>query len=209
MRLKENEKKFAIVILVCIILSVMIWVWKEQRSLQAETEMLNLESMEAGQPATSEDVVNISSGSIYVHVAGKVVNPGVYEVKNGSRLFQLVDLAGGPTKDASLDRVNLAQVVTDGTQYYIPSEDEEGANTIMQSGTSSTSSTGNVYSDMINLNTATSEELDTLPGVGEATAKKIIEYRSANGPFMAIEDIMNVTGIGEKKFSDMKAYIKV
>ncbi len=135
-----------------------------------------------------------------VYVTGAVVNPGVYYLPDGSRVEQALQSAGGPTAEADLNRVNLARKVRDEEQVYVPEVGEESPPV-----PSSSSSDGGE----LNINTATATELETLPGIGPTLAQRIVDYREAHGPFAAVEDIMNVRGIGEGLFSEIRDLIAV
>ena len=143
-----------------------------------------------------------SNTDIYVHICGAVINPGVYQVPVGTRVYQALDLAGGSSDDAYLSGINLADKLADGQKVYIPAEGEnaEGILSI---------DSGGVQSVMININTASEAELMTLPGIGQSRAKDIINYRVKNGLFESIDDIMKVSGIKEAAFEKSKDLIKV
>ena len=143
-----------------------------------------------------------SNTDIYVHICGAVINPGVYQVPVGTRVYQALELAGGSSDDAYLSGINLADKLADGQKVYIPSEGENAE------GILSTDS-GGVQSVMININTASEAELMTLPGIGQSRAKDIINYRVKNGLFESINDIMKVSGIKEAAFEKIKDLIKV
>ena len=143
-----------------------------------------------------------SNTDIYVHICGAVINPGVYQVPAGTRVYQALELAGGSSDDAYLSGINLADKLADGQKVYIPSEGENAE------GILSTDS-GDVQSVMININTASEAELMTLPGIGQSRAKDIINYRVKNGLFESINDIMKVSGIKEAAFEKIKDLIKV
>ena len=143
-----------------------------------------------------------SNTDIYVHICGAVINPGVYKVPAGTRVYQALELAGGSSDDAYLSGINLADKLADGQKVYIPSEGENAE------GILSTDS-GDVQSVMININTASEAELMTLPGIGQSRAKDIINYRVKNGLFESINDIMKVSGIKEAAFEKIKDLIKV
>ena len=151
------------------------------------------------QPDSTKDD---SSTGIYVHICGAVINPGVYQVPAGTRVYQALELAGGSSDDAYLSGINLADKLADGQKVYIPSEGENAE------GILSTDS-GDVQSVMININTASEAELMTLPGIGQSRAKDIINYRVKNGLFESINDIMKVSGIKEAAFEKIKDLIKV
>jgi competence protein ComEA len=156
-----------------------------------------------------EDDIGIDSEEtiIMVHISGQVYKPGLVELEAGQRLIDAVELAGGLRKDADIDRINLAKKLVDEEKIYIPEIGEdlsEEINTLNVNNLSNTKDT----SGKININTCTKESLISLPGIGEGTASKIIEYRESN-PFKTIEDIKNVSGIGNKKFDAIKELIIV
>lgn len=157
---------------------------------------------------------------IYVHICGAVKKPGVYSVDSGARIFDLIELSGGLNTEAAGDYINQAQQVTDGQRIYIPTKEEvkalSAANYITgdqsignPSTTDQSAQSSNATTELININTATAEELMSLPGIGQAKADSIISYRSTNGKFQTIEDLMNIPGIKEGLFSKVSAYIKV
>ena len=161
-------------------------------------------SDEAGSHFDSSDdsTKDDSNTDIYVHICGAVINPGVYQVPAGTRVYQALELAGGSSDDAYLSGINLADKLADGQKVYIPSEGENAE------GILSTDS-GGVQSVMVNINTASEAELMTLPGIGQSRAKDIINYRVKNGLFESIDDIMKVSGIKEAAFEKIKDLIKV
>lgn len=137
--------------------------------------------------------------TLVVHVDGMVGMPGVYELTEGARVSDAVTAAGGLAGGADTSSLNLAAPLADGEKVYVPAEGEEAT----------TSSEGVSSGGLVNLNNASVEQLDELPGVGEATARAIIEDREANGPFTTPEDLMRVSGIGEKKFAKLEGMICV
>ncbi|MCS7233140.1 MAG: helix-hairpin-helix domain-containing protein [Synergistetes bacterium] len=150
-----------------------------------------------------KDSEKISSPStIYVQVYGAIKNPGVYKVKKGTRLFEVVNMAGGPSPEADIRSVNLAKVVEDGEKIFIPKIGEV-------LGSSSTRDEGaqGKASKLVNVNKATVEELERLPGIGKTMAKRIVEYREKNGPFKEPSDLLKVKGIGEKKLEKIRSMI--
>ena len=148
------------------------------------------------------------SRTILVHIGGSVANPGVYELPEGSRVNDAVTAAGGFTEDAQGDSVNLARTLADGEQVLIPSmaDVQEAA---QQAPSGSSSSTPQAASGKVNINTATAEALDALPGIGASTAEKIVADREANGPFKTTDDLKRVTGIGDKKYAQLADLITV
>ena len=151
---------------------------------------------------------------VSVYICGEVNNPGVYEVEAGSILNDVVMMAGGLTPQAASETINLVYIIDANVSVYIPAQGQESVdseyirapeqtlwgNTAQDSGPDAAS--------MVNINSASREQLMTLPGIGEVTADAIIEYREQN-PFARIEDIMNVSGIGEAKFNSIRDFICV
>lgn len=139
---------------------------------------------------------------IVVYVCGAVEKSGVYEIVQGSRICDAVNAAGGMTNEAALDTINLATPVSDGEQIRVPYEGEE----LSVSGNDNAQSTG---SDLININTATKEQLMTLSGIGEAKADAIISYRDTNGKFSNIEDLKKIEGIKDGVYNKIKDKISI
>ncbi len=152
----------------------------------------------------SDDQTAVASEIVTVHVTGAVALPGVYSLSEGDRVLDAVEEAGGFAEGASQASVNLARVLSDGEQVHIPTQEE------VDSGQYQTSdSSGSSGSSLININTATADELDTLPGIGPATAANIISYREENGGFDSIEEIKEVSGIGDAKYAQIADLICV
>ncbi|HPU63753.1 MAG TPA: helix-hairpin-helix domain-containing protein [Mobilitalea sp.] len=147
----------------------------------------------------------------YVHLCGAVVNPGVYKVEAGTRLAELIKLAGGLIADAAGDYVNQAMEVKDGQRIYIPTKDELNGLTLAEyiQGDQSGSSQDEPLDSRVNINTADESALMSLPGIGQAKAKSIIEYRDKHGNFTDIKDLMKVPGIKEGLFSRIADKITV
>ncbi len=149
-----------------------------------------------------------------VYVSGEVNDPGVYVVEPGMIVEDVIQLAGGFTDKADRNLVNLALRVRDELQVVVPAVGETVAlptappEAGMSAVVEPAAATPTIPA-IININTATLEELDTLPGIGPSTAQNIIDHRTQNGPFAQIEDIMNVSGIGEGRFNEIKALITV
>jgi competence protein ComEA len=159
------------------------------------------------QPAPTE-------APISVHVIGAVPRPGLYEFPEDARVQDAIDAAGGLLAEADENASNLAALLEDGQQLNIPYQvgsepvDDGGASDL-PSSSDDEGSTADPDTELVNINTATLEELDSLPGIGPTTAQKIIDYRTENGPFSVIEDIMNVSGIGPATFEDIQDLITV
>ena len=146
---------------------------------------------------------NTISKNVTIYVSGEVNNPGIVTIESDKRLYDAVEKLGGVTQNADLNRINLALKINDEEHYIIPKIGED--NIISQDiSVNNIDTIKNEQTSKININTATIEELDNLPGVGEATANKILNYREENGMFKSIEEIKNVNGIGEKKYIDIK-----
>lgn len=186
--------------------------------------------IEASLTTASEALFTSSStplaGTVTVHVMGAVKRPGVYELASNARVVDAVRAAGGAKSGADLERINLAQTIVDTEQVFVPTRQQRKSPiTVAQRHRSSTSTVApivpgatptsqtptdnNPASGKINLNTATAEQLDTLPGVGPSTAKAIISYRTKSGDFKKVADLMNVPGIGQAKFEAVRDLVTV
>ena len=151
----------------------------------------------------SEDS-NVRTQPIFVDIGGAVKNPGVYQVSEDTRLFQVIEMAGGLSEEADADHVNRASFVEDGQKIIIPVKGSEKNDGLTSADTApSSADTG-----LININTASADELKSLSGIGDVTAEKIIEYRSSKA-FKSKEDIMSVDGIGSKTFEKIQDDITV
>lgn len=156
--------------------------------------------------------------SVFVHVCGEVVFPGVYEMSAGSRVYEAVEMAGGCTENGAADYLNLAQEVSDGMRIQVPDREEAERLSEQQPGSGAGISGGQTAGagaaraggqTRVNINTASREELMTLTGIGQARAEDIIRYRQEHGGFKRIEDIMKVSGIKEAAFQKIKDSITV
>jgi competence protein ComEA len=143
-----------------------------------------------------------------VYISGAVAHPDVYELPYDSIVKDAIEAAGGPTGEADLDRINLARRVHDEEQIYVPQKGEESLPVSSPSGPSSPSASSK-EGGKVNINTATAEELSTLPSIGPTKAQSIIDCRTINGPFQSIEDIKSVSGIGDATFEKLKDKITV
>ena len=164
------------------------------------TEMDNVEE-------SSELETETETQSVYVYICGQVTNPGVYVLPMGSRVCDVLALAGGFTPDAATEYWNQARVLCDGEMIYIPTQAE--AKERQSEETNQVETIDTQDDNKVNINTASKEELMTIPGIGEAKAKAILAYREEHGPFSSIEELMNVEGIKDGVFSKMKEYIKI
>lgn len=160
---------------------------------------------DSGQAAGNSGGNGSGEGNVYVYVCGAVNAPGVYELKEGARVFEAIQLAGGLTEAAAADAVNQARIVTDGEQIRVPTVEEaqnQGAGVAGEV-------TEGTENNKININTAGKEELMTLTGIGEAKAESIMDYREKNGSFTSIEELMQIEGIKEGVFNKIKDDITI
>ena len=184
-----------------------------------EEEVTKKVTTEDEKTETTMDATENKS-AICVYICGAVVNEGVYELPAGSRVSDALEKAGGYSENALHGYVNLAKVVEDGERVYIPDQQELESLGILEGDNSSGSSDGSsggstVSSDngsdnsLVNINTADSETLQTLPGIGEKKAADIIAYREEHGAFSSAEDLKNVSGIGDSTFEKLSPHITV
>ncbi len=196
-----NSKQKLIIIGICaIMVGVIIFYFYSKFSnsyddvIEAETEYEN----EIEEQTEDENDNNEDEDIIIVHIQGAVQKEGIIKIKEGNRIADVIEKAGGLKENASLKNINLAYMVEDGQKIYIPTQEEDKNQEI------NSDNTQNTVSNKININTATKEQLQALSGIGEATAESIITYRKENGKFQNIEDIKNVSGIGNSKFNKIK-----
>lgn len=141
-----------------------------------------------------------TSTVVVVHCAGAVAHPGVYRLAGGSRVADLIDAAGGPAPGADVDQLNLAALLQDGERVYVPRVGEVAVATAGGSGT---------VGGKVDLNSATVEQLDALPGVGPATAEAIVSWRKQHGRFRSVQQLLDVRGIGEAKLAQLRDLVRV
>ena len=152
--------------------------------------------------------------TIFIDIGGEVIKPGLYELKENARLNDAIIVAGGTTEKADLTEINLAYILSDALKITIPKKEEgQKENSKKNASISSLLMTSKAdvsqVSGLININTATKNQLKNLEGIGDSTAQKIIDYRTQNGQFNKIEDIKNVSGIGESKYQKIKDKISI
>lgn len=173
-----------------------------------EIVMVSEENSENKNKENEENARDLTSEDKKVYISGEVKNSGVYDIRDGDRLDDLVKRAGGLTEKADINSINLAMRLEDQMKIYIPNIDENQNINNNNLAIGEVSTTTSSQTNKINLNTATKEELMTLPNIGEKRAQAILDYRQEN-KFQKIEDIKNVSGIGEKYFEAMKDLITV
>ena len=182
--------KFQIILIVIFVASaISIFIQDKERK---DSIMINSSSIKS------------KEGKIGVYISGEVKKEGVYYLDKDARVANLIDIAGGLTENADISKINPAQKLNDSDKIIVPEKkNSDESSTIDEGFNDESSQNESSINDKININTATKDELTTLNGIGEATANKIINYRK-NNPFKEIEDIMNVPGIGEAKFNNIK-----
>ena len=216
----ENSKKIILsIILISIILILFIIYMLNTNS----NDEISLESLTVdGNDVESNTIENLTieeeveGKKIAIHIIGEVKKEGIVYLEKGSRIVDAIKEAGGATKEADLSQINLAYELQDGQKIYIPNKNEKiseyitrssGNNVIIEGNNSSVQTEGK--ENKVNINTANLNELDSLPGIGPSLAKRIIEYREENGNFKSIEELQNVKGIGDAKYSDIKDNVTV
>lgn len=194
-----------------VVLLIMLIGWKMYNKTDSfvSDEVLDSEINNIDKKITDEE------DFIVVHITGEVKKPGVVKLKQGSRIEDVISSAGGLTENADITYVNLAYIVEDGVKIKIPSVNEEDIKNeyiVSDSGKNviiSDEENKDYNTRIVNINTANQTELEQLPGIGSSIATRIIDYRNKNGKFRNIEDIKNVTGIGDNKYEKIKDFIKV
>ena len=191
-----NKYKYllAIIIIIFTIVGVIVYNFMQNNT----EEEYNFEENEIEKEIIKETIKE-EKNKIKIHISGEVINPGVIEIDEGSRIIDAVNLAGGLTEEADLTKVNLAYILEDAMKINIPNIND--IQEVMEED--------NVEKVMVNINTANVEELQKISGIGLSTAQKIVQYRKENGKFTEIEEIKNVTGVGESKFEKIKNNIYV
>jgi len=213
------EHKFHAVVIVLLILGGAYYVYanqnvepvplpsiSEENNQQDEQKEMEKKEMEKKEETNQAQ----PSGTIMVDVKGQVKQPGVYQSNTDERVIDVIGRAGGLTEKADQTQVNFSAHVQDEMVIYIPAKGEEGSTLSASSGTITNSAGGTGKNQgKININKATEEELQNLPGIGPAKASAIIEFRNTSGPFKTVEDLKNVTGIGDKTYEKLKDMITV
>jgi len=202
----NNKQKIIVISLMCMILGIISYksYTKEKKEIHILSDINYEIQMEAEESLAIQE---LSPDFIVVHVEGEVGKPGIYELPANSRIFDAVEAAGGLRPTASRKKINLAKKIIDEEFIYIPSESDQDLP--MDIGSNNNILSSNREGDLININQADNNQLQTLPGIGPKLADRIILYRNENGLFQTPEDIQKVSGIGEKKFNDLKDKITV
>lgn len=210
-----NEKRKIIIlfVVICCFITILIIAFfnfyssKYESITENEDFFINLEKENNEIEEIKEEVTN-EKNMVIIHIAGAVKKEGVIEIEENSRIADVIEKTGGLTKEADLTDVNLAYSVKDGQKIYIPSVKDKEKATIVSSGMGE----GEAISSeekRVNINTATQTQLEELSGIGPSTASSIISYRQEKGKFKSIDEIKNVSGIGEAKYNKIKENICV
>lgn len=207
-QLTQKQKIVAGIIIIGIFFIIVYYFYQASQSPNYEEleENVNVEEIQEEEQEKQKDIL--------IHITGAVRQEGVVHLKEGARIIDAIEEAGGLLEDANLNNVNLAYPLSDGQKIYIPNtsddETEEAQNVLLESGNNVLEGENKGLNEIkININTATQTQLEELPGIGTSTAYRIIQYRGENGKFSSIEDIKNVSGIGEAKFNQIKDLICV
>ena len=203
-----NKKQKIIVVVLIIIMCIVIGYY-----IISKTEKYDYSDIEKISNIIEEDQEvddNIIENKIVIHITGEVEEEGVIELEKGARISDAIEEAGGTTEEADLSNVNLAYSLSDGQKVKIPNINEKDEEVIVveeKAGDNIIIEGNKSKEEKININKAAQTEIETLPGIGPSTALKIINYRNEHGKFKNIEDIKNVSGIGDSKFENIKEYI--
>lgn len=209
LNLSKRELVLGGVVVVVILLLALSWFKPLSKSAESDDSVAWDEAVEPEEAAKSADDESDSAQeakSVVVDVKGAVQTSGVYEVDSGKRVVDVIEEAGGFTKKADEKQINLAEQVRDEMVIYVPKQGEEVKAWSGGGGEGGESEQGN---EKIALNAAKESELEELPGVGPAKAKAITDYREEHGPFKKVEDLVNVSGIGEKTLEKLKDQLRL
>ena len=211
--LNIKQKKIILVILLIIALITYYYLYTKNNTEEINNENLEITNNETQEESKEEE-------KIVVHITGAVNKEGIVELQEGARIADAIEKAGGTKENADIKNINLATILEDGMKVHIPTIEETRANNeniessenfansqVTTTTQIPTTSSNTKKQGKININTATEEELDTLPGIGPSTAAKIIDYRKENGKFKSIEEIKEVRGIGDAKYEKIKELI--
>jgi competence protein ComEA len=160
-------------------------------------------------PLTTYSAPPLPPAMIVVDVAGKVLHPGVYRLKQGSRAIDAIRAAGKQLRGVSLTDINLAEVLSDGQQIIVGAPPITSSSSKSKKSGGTSAAQGKITKGTININTATVAQFEQLPGVGAVMAARIFAYRSAHGPFATIDDLTKVSGMGKSKFANLKSFVRI
>ncbi|ASS74766.1 hypothetical protein CIG75_07110 [Tumebacillus algifaecis] len=193
MQIQKKERTLLLVLLIGILLAGSVYLYGDSSKLQADGIVLEQAS---AQPS-------VAAEKIKVHVKGEVNSPGVYQLPPDSRVIDAIEAAGGSKAEAHLDGINLAQALADGGQVMVPPQPT------LQDTAQTSPTQGQPHAGKINLNTATLEQLVTLPGIGSVRAQAILDHRQNHGRFFQAEDLKKISGISVKLFDQLRDKVYV
>lgn len=198
--MKKIKENLIYIILIAIILAGTVYL--RHNNKQEEINLENTVMIKEDKEENKEKII--------VHIEGAVNSPGVIELEKDSRIIDIIEKAGGLTEEANTKNLNLAYKIEDGQKIYIPNiNDEDETVTISKEAGQNVIKENEDKKSLININTASQTELEKLPGIGQSTALKIINYRKENGKFNQLEDLKKVEGIGEAKYKKISEYIYI
>ncbi|KRG15525.1 hypothetical protein ACA30_05370 [Virgibacillus soli] len=197
----EKHKHMMIVLVIAIIILLLVLFRFQQKDEVAVTEPIWMEA-ESEQLEKEKQDIKTTPEKIFIDLKGAIKKPGLYEVEEGERVYDVVEKAGGLLKTADEKQINFAMKLYDEMVIYIPEINELGLEVSYPGEMNSNND------EKVNINQADAAELETLPGIGPSKAATIIQYREENGSFKEIEELMNISGIGEKTFEKLKEQIR-
>lgn len=207
----SNKQKIIIISILVFMVIIIFYYFLSQNNNY--TDYSYLENISENILIDDIDQDDVDNETIIIHITGSIKNPGVIKLNYGSRIIDAIEAAGGLLENANLENVNLAYVLEDAQKLYIPNNNDS-----IEEGIISSDNGQNIIEEIdnslsenlkININSATQTEFELLPGIGPSTALKIVEYRSEHGKFSSIDEIKNVSGIGDSKFNSIKDFIFV
>jgi competence protein ComEA len=212
-RLREGDSPVPALVAVAVLALVAGLIWYRAGLRQGEDLVPDVVPAAAAAASTAETSATTGRAgaqpAALVHVAGAVAAPGLYHLPAGARVADAITAAGGPAPAAEVDRLNLAAKVADGQRIAVPRRGEPAETAPIESGGAGPSGSGGEPAGPVDLNTATAAQLETLPGVGPATAARIIDQRTRQGGFKSVRDLLRVPGIGERRFAELKDRVRV
>ena len=210
----KNNIVFIIVLCIIILFGILIFLINKINDNNEEFYLENIEKI------LNEEIKNIdvkdnvneernidSESKIVIHIIGEINNPGIVYLKENARIIDAINAAGGITEKGDLNQVNLAYILSDGQKVYIPKLGDEDIKIVSEEAGKNVINNENDKNVKININIATIEQIQNLPGIGKAMAERIINYRNEHGKFIKIEDLKNVSGIGDAKLKNIEKYI--
>ena len=211
-RLREGDSPVPALVAVAVLALVAGLIWYRAGLRQGEDLVPDVVPAAAAAASASETSATTGPGAkpaALVHVAGAVATPGLYHLPADARVADAITAAGGPAPAAEVDRLNLAAKVADGQRIAVPRRGEPTETAPVETGGAGPSGSGGEPSGPVDLNNATATQLETLPGVGPATAARIIDQRTRQGGFKTVRDLLRVPGIGERRFAELKDRVRV